>query len=322
MIDFNQDIAPYRQQFFPMLAGKQGFDSAMQFHQTVYMPMQEQLMKLRQQDLAYRTQKLAFREKRDDMRREREANEAIPMIEDRLREIRTSDATAMEKREAFTDLAMSNVGLINNSPSIASLFSFQDTLLKNRMTAEAKEQQKQQAFRNQSANDYRQGTLRVGVYDEEVYKGILDGTVSDQDVSNILTTIAKDKKLQEELNKKKADPLEIEFAEDYLKDIRAMQYEDVEPSKDGQDPYKALKPNDYRKAIGYLSDLLGEEESSQTRLKLIKQFPEQDPDKLLNEITRLAKRKILSFKTNDTSFLTERGKENLDLINRAFGITP
>ena len=67
-IDYNQDIAPLRQEYFPMLAGERGFDQAMKYRQDVLMPMQMQTMKLEQhamsmqrQDLAYEAQKFSRR---------------------------------------------------------------------------------------------------------------------------------------------------------------------------------------------------------------------------------------------------------------------
>ena len=65
MIDYNQDIAPLRQNYFPTLVGERGFDQSMDYHNKVLMPMRMQTMKLEQhamsmkrQDLAFETQKL------------------------------------------------------------------------------------------------------------------------------------------------------------------------------------------------------------------------------------------------------------------------
>ena len=315
MIDFNQDIAPLRQQYFPMLVGEQAFDQAMKYRQEVLMPMRMQTMKMedrerkiRQDELSYKRQKLAFRQQRDQLRREREASSAIPMIEDRLREIRTSDATPMEKREAFTDFAMTNVGLIKTSPVISSMFDFQDKLLQNRMAADAKRQQGIQARRNTTANDYRQGTYRTGKYDERVFEAIKSGEVSDQQVANMLSDIAKDDKRQEE-----EDP-SVEYAKNVMKKLESVSYETAfgDEKKGEEEKWSELKPEDYDEFIADFILLSGQPlEGNRAATKSI--FPLNKSRELVEELRNLSSRILYP------SLETPKAREERSNITSSFG---
>lgn len=328
-INYNQDIAPLRQQYFPMLMGERGFDQAMKYRQEVLMPMREMTMKMedrerriRRDELAYKQQKLAFRQQRDAIRREREYSNSIPMIEDRLREIRTSDDTPMEKREAFTDLAMSNIALINASPTISSLFNFQDKLMQNRMAADAKQQQKIQGMRNLSANDYRQGTLRTGYFDEDVYKGILSGEISDQQVADELSKIAKVTKLQEEESKNKGEDPSFKYAENVLKKLESVSYVEAHgDEKKGEEPqWWELKPADYDELIDDLIISRGLPLKG-NRAATMNEFPKKNSRDLVKELRALSSGVVFKSKTGDTSLETPKAKQEKDKISSIFGQT-
>jgi len=322
-IDFNQDIAPLRQQYFPMLVGEQAFDQAMKYRQEVLMPMQQQTLKMQRDELAYKQQKLAFRQQRDKLRREREASNAIPMIEDRLREIRTSDVDPQEKREAFTDLALSNIGLINSSSTISSMFNFQDKLLQNNMAVQAKEKQKEQAFRNSVANSYYQTTFNTGDYDEVVHRDILEGVVSPQEVSQFLSGIKTEKAAAEaekkaEEDKRKAEfgrsEFEVEEAEDILKDIDAVEYTTEYADDDDEKGFSVLKPEDYRKAISNFIKLSGTEMSRSEAEKL---YPKERSIILLNDMEKIIEAMRSQFYRGDSSRLTTKGQQNISQIQQA-----
>ena len=325
-IDFNQDIAPLRQQYFPMLMGERGFDQAMKYRQEVLMPMREMTMKMedrersvRREELAYKQQKLAFRQQRDAIRREREYSNSIPMIEDRLREIRTSDGTPMEKREAFTDLAMSNIALINASPTISSIFNFQDKLMQNRMAADAKQQQKIQGMRNLSANDYRQGTLRTGYFDEDVYKGILSGEISDQQVADELSRIAEDTKRQEEESKNKGEDPSFKHAENVLKKLESVSFE-TENTEDTKEEYSVLKLADYDELIDDLIISRGLPLRG-NRAATMSEFPIKNSRDLVKELRALSSGVLFKSKTGETSLETPKAKQEKDKISSIFGQT-
>ena len=318
-IDFNQDIAPLRQQYFPMLMGERGFDQAMKYRQEVLMPMQQQTLKMQRDELAYKHQKMAFRQQRDNLRREREASNVIPMIEDRLSDIRTSDEDPQKKREAFTDLAMSNIGLINSSPTIASMFDFQDKLLKNNMAVQAAEKQKEQAFRNSVANSYYQSTFNTEDYDEGTHRDILEGGASPQEVSNSIFDIKTKKAATEaakkaEEDKKKAkfkrSEFEIKEAEDIQADIDGVEYTE---SYD-QDGSPELKPEDYRKAISNFIKLSGTEMSRSEAEKL---YPKERSIDLINYMEETIEAERSKFYRGDSSKLTPKGQENRSKIQQA-----
>ena len=318
-IDFNQDIAPLRQQYFPMLVGEQAFDQAMKYRQEVLMPMRMQTMqmedrerKIRQDELSYKRQKLAFRQQRDQLRREREAASAIPMIEDRLREIRTSDATPMEKREAFTDLAMANVGLVNTSPVISSMFSFQDKLLQNRMAADAKRQQEIQARRNLAANDYRQGTYRTGYYSEDFYKGILSGEISDQQVADTLGIVSK------ETSKKKGEDLILELAGGIMKKLESANLHEGYDEYTKQE-FPELKPEDYDEYIDDFIMLGGLPLTKDNRDAFRAEYPTRRSRDLVKDLRALADRRIRTIQTGQTSLLTPKAEQEKTKILSIFG---
>ena len=325
-INYNQDIAPLRQQYFPMLMGERGFDQAMKYRQEVLMPMREMTMKMedrerrvRRDELAYKQQKLAFRQQRDAIRREREYSNSIPMIEDRLREIRTSDDTPMEKREAFTDLAMSNIALINASPTISSLFNFQDKLMQNRMAADAKQQQKIQGMRNLSANDYRQGTLRTGYFDEDVYKGILSGEISDQQVADELSRVAKDTKLQEEESKNKGEDPSFKYAENVLKKLESVSFEE-DYNEDTKERFQALKLADYDELIDDLIISRGLPLRG-NRAATMSEFPIENSRDLVKELRALSSGVVFKSKTGDISLETPKARQEKDKISSIYGQT-
>ena len=322
ILDYNQDIAPFKQEYFPMLVGDRAFDQAMSYRQDVLMPMQQQIMKLKQEDLAFKQQKLAFRKQRNELRMERESNSSIPMIDNRLREIRTSEATPMEKREAFTDFAMNNIGLINTNPTISSLFRYQDKLLESQMASDAKLRQNEMKIRNTAANDYRQGTLRTGFYDENVYKGILAGDVSDQQVSKVLSDITRINKLEEEASKKKDAPdFTKEAAEDTIKRLQSLSYEDKplldSDGKETREVYQSLDTADYDEFIDDLVRLRGEPLKS-GRAQAIADFPIEKSRELVQEIRDIAYTRIDFSQLGRDSLTTPKADEERDNVTSAF----
>ena len=324
-IDFNQDIAPLRQQYFPMLAGERGFDQAMKYRQEVLVPMQQQTMqmqdnqtRLRQQDLAYKQQKLAFRQQRDKLRMDREYSNSIPRIEARLREIRTSEDSPMEKSEAFTDFALGNIGLISNSPMISSMFSFQNSLMQSQMAANAKSQQAAQNALNLAANDYRQRTYATPEFDENIYRGILGGEISDQQTSSILSDAAERKKLQTAKDAEK-DPI-VEAAEKaYTKTESASLAKAYDET--GETSLSQLNPEDYDELIDELLILRGIPLRS-GKADAATEFPLERSRDLLNEIRALATERISKSRGLPSSLTTPRTEEERSSIHAAFGFKP
>jgi type II secretory pathway pseudopilin PulG len=131
MINYNQDIAPLRQQYFPMLMGERGFDQAMKYRQEVIMPMQMQTMKmqqqamsLQQQELAYKQQKFQLRRARKTARRENEALEKIPEVIESISNISndpSKDNFAQQRDLAQLQLKYASVSQF--SPLVTNLFN-------------------------------------------------------------------------------------------------------------------------------------------------------------------------------------------------------
>lgn len=138
-INFNQDIAPLRQQYFPMLVGEQAFDQAMKYRQEVLMPMQQQTMKMqehqmrmRQQDLAYKQQKFNLRQARKTARMENEAMERIPEVVDQLNTIiDRQDQNIFDQQKDLTKLQMQYQTTAQFSPLINNLFKSASNSLSN-----------------------------------------------------------------------------------------------------------------------------------------------------------------------------------------------
>ena len=202
-IDYDQDITPLRRQYFPMLVGSRGFNQAMKYREEVTTPMQDRTMKLqnnlnslRQQKLTFEKYQLDLRKQRDVMRKERDSLAMMPMIEERMREIRESGSPAVDQQEAFTSLAMENVGAINNSKNLSSLFTLQDNLLKNRASVEAKEEQKKQGWQSQLANSYAQTFMPTGEFDPETFEGIKNGSIGGGTLTKMFSDLSKARDLR------------------------------------------------------------------------------------------------------------------------------
>lgn len=128
MIDYNQDIAPLRQNYFPTLVGERGFDQSMDFHNKVLMPMQMQTMKLEQhamsmqrQDLAFETQKLSLQKAKRDAQRQNEALEYAPKIDSLVNGILDDDTLSpLEQQEELNRSLVQYAPVISYSPVLAS----------------------------------------------------------------------------------------------------------------------------------------------------------------------------------------------------------
>ena len=128
MIDYNQDIAPLRQNYFPSLVGERSFDQSMDFHNKVFMPMRMQTMKLEQhamamkrQDLAFETQKLSLQKARRDAQRQNQALEYAPKIDSLVNGILDNDALSpLEQQEELNRSLVQYASVIPYSPVLAS----------------------------------------------------------------------------------------------------------------------------------------------------------------------------------------------------------
>ena len=129
-INYNQDIAPLRQQYFPMLAGERGFDEAMKYRQEVIMPMQTHTMKMqqhtramRQQELSYEKQKMDLQKARRDAQKQNEALEFSPKIESLVNGILDDETLSpLQKSEQLNRNLVDYSSVISYSPILSSKF--------------------------------------------------------------------------------------------------------------------------------------------------------------------------------------------------------
>lgn len=159
MIDYNQDIAPLRQQYFPMLAGERGFDQAMKYRQEVLMPMQQQTMKMQQmqkqiqlQDLAFKKSKFELRQVRDKAKRDSEAFAMKPVIDEKLNSLLGDETkTASEKFVEFGKLSLSVAPYLTAGSPLSQMFNATSDTLKSISLAE--EQQERKALREKTEQE-------------------------------------------------------------------------------------------------------------------------------------------------------------------------
>ena len=131
-IDYNQDIAPLRQQYFPMLMGERGFDQAMKYRQEVIMPMQAHTMKMEShamsmqaQDLANEKLKFDIMQSRQKAKSQLDFMEKLPDLMDQIESI-TSDP----EKDSYTatknliGLQMEYLPSAQHNPLISNLFNF------------------------------------------------------------------------------------------------------------------------------------------------------------------------------------------------------
>lgn len=160
MIDYNQDIAPLQQQYFPMLTGQRGFDRAMQYRQQVIMPMQQQTLNMqkaanevRAQDLAFKKSKFELRQARDKAKKESEAYAMKPMIDQKLNELLNDNTKSAA--EKFVDLGKMSLAaspyLTAGSP-LTQMFNATNNTLRSIASIEDKKEKKAEDKEKQDLN--------------------------------------------------------------------------------------------------------------------------------------------------------------------------
>ena len=336
-IDYDQDITPLRRQYFPMLVGSRGFDQAMKYREEVTTPMQDRTMKLqnnlnslRQQKLTFEKYQLDLRKQRDVMRKERDSLAMMPMIEERMREIRESGSPAVDQQEAFTSLAMENVGAINNSKNLSSLFTLQENLLKNRASVEAKEEQKKQGWKNTLANTYAQTFMPTGEYREEVWEGIKNGSIGGDEVTKMFSDLSKARDLrtsaQEAFKNSLLAPVkEAEEAVDWVNTVKLIEEARNVKGADGKETaisVQVLSRVDYRQLISRFLNLKGLPQTPDDVAAIEQEYglSADDPIRSLDALNTYANEGIIYPSIHgDTTKITPEGNANAKSIKAAFG---
>jgi len=153
-IDYNQDIAPLRQEYFPMLTGDTGFNQAMDYRQKVLTPMRQQTMKMEQhamsmqrQDLAYETQKFTLAQSRQKAKSQLDFMEKLPDLMSQLDAI-TNDP----EKDSYTatkdliGLQMQYAPSMQHNPLIGTLFTSANNALNvDRIRQEKEEREEEKA---------------------------------------------------------------------------------------------------------------------------------------------------------------------------------
>lgn len=146
MIDFNQDIAPLRQQYFPMLVGEQAFDQAMKYRQEVLMPMREQTLNLyrtqqqiRSQDLAFEQQQFALQQAREKAKRENEAFAMKPVIDEKINSLLDDEVMSNDDKIAeLGKLSLSVSPYLTRDSPLTQMFSVTSGILQSQAASEQK----------------------------------------------------------------------------------------------------------------------------------------------------------------------------------------
>lgn len=277
-IDFNKDIAPLRQQYFPMLTGASQFDRSMAYDQEVLSPLrqrvvglQNSLIDMQRQELLYKRQKLELKQQRDQMRMQREINDAKPMIEQRLAEIADDNLSPAEQRQQMRSFAIDNADLLRDA-SVNNMFNIYEKTINER----AAEQAKEQAKRDSLANMYLNNAVQSGTYNEQLDAGIRAG-------------IYGAKELSQEMGRIKT-----------IRELDALRRAEEEQREEEQ---KATQQN--------LADLMKEDASLLEKIRLVDEIPEGstipplDAPKILSEEDRGTVLRVLASAMGGIPFTPE-----------------
>ena len=175
-IDYDQDIAPLRQQYFPMIAGDKGFDQAMKFRQETIMPMQLHTMKLeqhsmsmRQQDIAYENQKLELSRSRQKTQSQLQFMEKLPDLMVELESlVGDPDIDPYEANKSLLHLQMKYLPSAQHNPLLSNLLTSAGASLNtDRIRREKEDAAALRASEREEARKFGLMTQLAQVGDEE-----------------------------------------------------------------------------------------------------------------------------------------------------------
>jgi len=172
-IDYDQDIAPLRQQYFPMLAGDKGFDQAMKYRQEVTMPMQLHTMKIErhsmsmmQADLAYENQKLELTRSRLKTQSQLQFMEKLPELMQDLENITGDpDKDPYEATKSLIGLQMKYLPSAQHNPLLGNLFNFAGQSIAANRSQTEKEEREARADESRKLGQMTQ-LAQMGGYDQ------------------------------------------------------------------------------------------------------------------------------------------------------------
>ena len=204
--DFDNDIAPLKSQYFPVLVGQDEFDRSMEYDQQVLTPLrnrvvglQQSMVEMRRQDLLYQRQKAELNRQREQARMDRQVTEMLPEVEERLQELEMSGLTPREQMRELNKLGRDNISLFSND-QFRTLFNLHEKAISTRAAEEAVESAKLEA----DANMYKNRLFNTPLYSDEIYKGLQTGQVTLGDVSQAAANY-KEQLEQQEMQQEAAE---------------------------------------------------------------------------------------------------------------------
>jgi hypothetical protein len=197
MLDYNKDIAPMRQQYFPMLMGNKAFDRALYQKQAQLDPLQdrvqaqqENFLKTQEADLAFRRTQQAFEEERERMRSKKNFNDIFPDISSRVESLIEGNMPATQKQEEFLKLEAEYAGALSDNPHFRGYMGSQGNRIRNRLVEEQKNEALTRSGANSIANIYINSAAQEGFeFDPDLYKGVLEGSRDPGEMIDILSQV-------------------------------------------------------------------------------------------------------------------------------------
>lgn len=226
MIDYDQDIAPLSQTYFPALMGAQDFDRAMAFRQEKLLPMRQQTMSMvddqRKRESAllnYQSAQLALEAQKKSIENQQMYKDLEPEIFNKVDSIMDDPTlTDSAKREGIFEVERDYIGAITNSPAIDNYFKSVDNQFTKRSADAAKAKASDSSLRNSLANTYFNSTANQGNFNSEVYIGIKEGMIPAGEASDLINSLVKKSK-EGEARLKSAEESETN-ARSYFEDLK------------------------------------------------------------------------------------------------------
>ncbi|MBV33336.1 MAG: hypothetical protein CMK36_07895 [Porticoccaceae bacterium] len=247
-IDYNQDIAPLHQQYFPMLMGERDFDQAMKYHQEVIMPMQAQTMKMEQHAMSMQAQDLANKKLNSTLmqsmqkaKNEAEAHQMIPdFVDAQLGMANDPSKDAFEKTQGIAAIYAQLPPSALTNPAITAVFGAANSMAQAQFNSEKyKQEQREKQQRLQLAQDNKREAENQKIMEAYAKSGnvkALEEMVasSPSDLGNAYLSIAGDaqkraqlaqaEKTAEQREKEEKARFDMNIAN--LKEVSAMSFGD------------------------------------------------------------------------------------------------
>lgn len=221
-LDFATDIAPLRQQYFPMLVGQKAFDRGMAFREQVINPMQDrmlkaqdQMLRMQERDLNFRMANLQFQQLQDKYRMERESEN--PAFYEQVDAILSSDKPVAERKADLADFTFRSLDTLQYSEKAQRALSAANSrlvALDNLDKTNKQEEERRRAPERGLRNVLAQSILP---YDVKLAEQVLSGEASLDAAQTFIHKKKKDIGLSEQFQKQREDLTGYQIQ--YLKDL-------------------------------------------------------------------------------------------------------